>query len=164
MFISGFIAVDWSASKKTLLAPLKLNILMLDYFKSHTWKVLCWTELTLVCHWRFFDSTYRHVSNIRTNLSRQLNCWSIRCSWSIACRRCSNYICMLYLTPGFNRLGKDRCKTRREPFKFWDLVRLLLESLRVVWEWWLSSWAWGTKHNLQLFLAVACMISLYKYR
>ena len=27
-----------------------------------------------------------------SHLSRQLNCWSLRCSWSIACRRCSNYI------------------------------------------------------------------------
>ena len=30
-----------------------------------------------------------------------------RCSWSIACRRCSNYIFILNLTPGFNGLGKD---------------------------------------------------------
>ena len=72
--------------------------------------------------------TYRQVSN--AHLSRQLNCWSLRCSWSITCRRCSNYIFILYLTPGFNRLGKDKCKTRRESFKFWDMVRLILESLR----------------------------------
>ena len=37
---------------------------------------------------------------------------------------------ILVLTPGFNRLGKDKCKTRRESFKFWDLVRLILETLR----------------------------------
>ena len=42
----------------------------------------------------------------------QLNCWSLRCSWSIACRRCSNYIFILDLTPGFNGLGKGNCKTR----------------------------------------------------
>ena len=58
------------------------------------------------------------------HLSRQLNCSSLRRSWSIACRCCSNYIFILYLAPGFNRLGKDKCKTRRESFKFWDLVRL----------------------------------------
>ena len=40
----------------------------------------------------------------------------------IACRRCSNYTLFLDLTPGFNGLGKDNCKTRRETFKFWDLV------------------------------------------
>ena len=49
------------------------------------------------------------------------------CSWSIACRRCSNYILILDWTPGFNRLRKDNCKTRRETFNFWDLVWLILE-------------------------------------
>ena len=49
-----------------------------------------------------------------------INCWSLRCSWSIACRRCSNYIFILNLTHGFNRLGEDNCKTRGETFKFWD--------------------------------------------
>ena len=69
---------------------------------------------------------HRQVSNIRRTF-RQLNCWSLRCSWSIACRRCSNYIFILNLTHGFNRLGKDNCKTRRETFTFWDSVHLTLE-------------------------------------
>ena len=43
-------------------------------------------------------------------------------SWSIACRHCSNYIFILNLTPGFNGLDKDNCKTRQETFSFWDLV------------------------------------------
>ena len=30
-------------------------------------------------------------------------------------------------TPGFNKLHKDNCKIRQETFKFWDLVRLILE-------------------------------------
>ena len=29
-----------------------------------------------------------------------------------ACRRCSNYIFILNLTPGFNGFGKDHCKRR----------------------------------------------------
>ena len=66
----------------------------------------------------------------KSHFSRQLNCWSLRCSWSIACRRCSNYIFILNLTSGFNGLSKDNYKTRRETFKFWDLVRLILEILR----------------------------------
>ena len=37
------------------------------------------------------------TSNIR-HLSKQYNGWSLRCSWSIACRRCSNYIFILDLT------------------------------------------------------------------
>ena len=61
---------------------------------------------------------------------RQQPCWSLRCSWCIACRRCSNYIFIIDLTPGFSGLGKDNCKTRRETFKFWDLVHLVLEILQ----------------------------------
>ena len=74
--------------------------------------------------------SYRQVSNYKMHLSRQWNCWSLRCSWSIACWRCSNYIFILDLTPGFNGLGKDDYMTRWESFKFWDLVRLILEILR----------------------------------
>ena len=46
------------------------------------------------------------------------------------CRRCSNFI--LNLTPGFNGLGKDNFKNRRETFKFWDLVGLILEVWRYI--------------------------------
>ena len=35
-----------------------------------------------------------------SHLSKQYNCWSLRWSWSIPCRRCSNYIFILDLTPG----------------------------------------------------------------
>ena len=61
------------------------------------------------------------------HLIRQYNCWSLRCSWSIACRRCSNYIFILSLTPGFNRLQKDNYKTRWKTLKFFDLLCLILE-------------------------------------
>ena len=57
-------------------------------------------------------------------------CRSLRCSWSIACRRCSNYIFILDLTPGFKGFGKDSGKTLRDSFKCWDLVRLILETWR----------------------------------
>ena len=69
------------------------------------------------------------LSNLKYkwHLSRQYNCWSLRCSWSIARRRCSNYIFILDLTHGINGLDKDSCKTRRETFKFWYLVRFILE-------------------------------------
>ena len=60
----------------------------------------------------------------KTHFSRQLNYWSLRCS------RCSNYIFILNLTRGFNGLGKDSYKMRRETFKFWDLVWLILETLQ----------------------------------
>ena len=66
----------------------------------------------------------------KTHLGGQLNCWSLRCSWSIACRRCSNYIFILNLIHGFNRMDKDNCKTGRETLKFWDLVHLIFEIWR----------------------------------
>ena len=44
-----------------------------------------------------------------------------------ALRRCSNYIFILDLTPGFNGLRKDNCNTRRESLKFCDLVRVISE-------------------------------------
>ena len=55
----------------------------------------------------------------------QQNCWSLRCSWSIACQPCSNYIFILNLTPGFNGLAKGSCKTKRQSLKFWDSVCLI---------------------------------------
>ena len=63
-------------------------------------------------------------------LSRQHNSWSLKCSWSIACWWCSNYIIILELTPGFNGLCKGNYKTWQETFKFWDLVYLILDILR----------------------------------
>ena len=48
------------------------------------------------------------------------------------CRRCTNYIFIFDLTHGFNGLDKDHSKTRRETFKFGDLVRLKLEILRYI--------------------------------
>ena len=62
-----------------------------------------------------YKLTHRQTSNI--SLIRQYNCWSLRCNWSIACRRCSNYIIILDWSPGFNGLRKDNCKARRESFK-----------------------------------------------
>ena len=58
---------------------------------------------------------------------RQLVCWSLRCSWSIACRHCTNYIFIFDLIPVFNRLHKGNCKIIWETFKVWGLVRLILE-------------------------------------
>ena len=51
-------------------------------------------------------------------LGWQQNCWSLRCGWGMACRRCSNYILILELTPGLNGLGKDNCKTRQLHLSF----------------------------------------------
>ena len=49
----------------------------------------------------------------KPRLIRQQTCSSLRCSWIIACRRCSNYIFILDSTPGFSGLGKDSYKKGR---------------------------------------------------
>ena len=43
-------------------------------------------------------------------------------------RQCSNYIFNLDVTPGLKGLGKDNCKTRRNTFKVWNLMCLILEA------------------------------------
>ena len=72
------------------------------------------------------------VKTYKTHLSRRLNCWSLRCNWSIACRCCFNYIFILGLTPGFDILRKGNCKPTRETFKFWDSVLLILETWQYI--------------------------------
>ena len=64
----------------------------------------------------------------KAHLSRQWNCWSLRCSWSIAYRRCSNYNFILSLTPLFNGSSRDNDKARPKSFQFLDLVRLILRD------------------------------------
>ena len=76
--------------------------------------------------WSF--AHYRQTSNISRSLVG--NKTSPRCSWSIACRCCSNYILILDLTPGSKGLSKDNCKTRRETCMFWDLVHFILKIWR----------------------------------
>ena len=39
----------------------------------------------------------------------------------------NHYVFILNLTPGFNGLSKGNCKTRRDTFKFLNLVRLVSE-------------------------------------
>ena len=76
---------------------------------------------------------YRQVSNIRRIIVGNKICRLLRCSsWSIACRRCSNYIFILDLTPGFIGLGKDNCKTRREVFKFGDFGASYIRGFTVL--------------------------------
>ena len=59
---------------------------------------------------------YREVSNIwRTLVGNKI---------------VDHYIFILDFTPSFNGLGKDNYKMRRETFKFWELVRLILETWR----------------------------------
>ena len=74
---------------------------------------------------------YRQVSNIRRILvGNKIVDHSDIVGASPVGAAPTNYIFILDLTPGFVGLGKDNNKTRRETFKFGDLVRLILEILR----------------------------------
>ena len=70
---------------------------------------------------------YRQTCNISHTLVGSKTCWSLRCSSSSARQRCSNFILILNLTPGFNILHRNSCKTRWGTFEFCDLVHLILE-------------------------------------
>ena len=74
------------------------------------------------------DTIYCQTSDIRHTLVSNTNVQhSLRCSWSIACRRCSSYIFILDLTLA----SKDWAKTTRwdenHKFKFLYWVHLILE-------------------------------------
>ena len=59
-------------------------------------KHLLWYFPITSCHGKEQYFNYFQIS------SGQYHCWSLRCSWSITCQCCSNYIFILNLTPGFN--------------------------------------------------------------
>ena len=76
-----------------------------------------------------FTATYRQTSNIRFNLAGNKTVDHsdvVRASPVGAAPTTSSFS----KTPGFNGLNRDNGKTRRESFKFWGLVRLILEILR----------------------------------
>ena len=80
----------------------------------------------------FQSETYRQISNISGTLVGNKSVdHSIRWSWSIACRLCSNCIFILDSTPGFNGLGKDNRKTRRETYELWDFGAPYIRDLTV---------------------------------
>ena len=68
-------------------------------------------------HSAYYKVMYRQTYNISRNLVDNkivdhLEHRLSALSWSIACQRCSISILILDLTPGFNILHKDNCKTR----------------------------------------------------
>ena len=70
--------------------------------------------------------TYHQASNIRNTFGGK----TVFDHSGVASRRCSKYTFILDLTPGFSGLGRGNCKTRRQSFKFWDLVQSIFA---VVW-------------------------------
>ena len=80
----------------------------------------------------WWKTIHRGIANIRRTLGNKLVDHSdvVGAAQIGAYRRCSNYIFILDQTPGFSGLGKENCKTRRETFKLWDLVCIVLEIWR----------------------------------
>ena len=75
---------------------------------------------------RHVSDQYRQICNISRTLVGKSNIDQS----DEACRRCSNCIFILHLTPGLKRLRKNNCKTRWETFKFRDFVWFILEVWR----------------------------------
>ena len=71
------------------------------------------------------------VKSVIEDTIKEYNFWSLRSSWSIALRPCSNYIFILDLILDFNGMGIDSCKTRWETVKVWDLVATYNRDLTV---------------------------------
>ena len=74
-----------------------------------------------VYHNEFITSTVITLS-YKAHIIRQYTCWSLRCSWSIADVQLN-----FHSRLSFNGLGKDSFQTRREIFRFWYLVRIILD-------------------------------------
>ena len=95
--------IHWSTEVTLTLGRYREALVFsLMYAWTTGWKTvaLLWFERLMWCHCkRFMDDSHPQTSNI-----------------SYTCRRCSNYIFILDLTPGFIGLSKDNCKTEREYF------------------------------------------------
>ena len=79
----------------------------------------------------YLDTVYiQTFSKIGTLVGKK--CWSFRRSWSIACRRYSNHNFIFDSTPGFNELGRDNIKKRRETFTCCDLGASYTKGLTVI--------------------------------
>ena len=115
------VAVSWSnpyvlRMKRSVVAEKMLPCLIHGYKVRHDG-----------FHFYLFSSCRQFTYTRRTLISNK-SCLSLRCSWSIAYRRCSNYNFMLDLILDLNRLHKDNCETRRETSECWDLVRITLDD------------------------------------
>ena len=64
-------------------------------------------------------------------LSGQYTCWSLRCSWSIACRCCFNYIFVLDLIPGFNGLGRWQLRHETRIISLWGFGMAYIRDFTV---------------------------------
>ena len=84
------------------------------------------TPLQKMMHW----NNYRQISNIRRTLIGNKIVDHSDVVGTSPVGAAPTTFSLSAQHHGFNGLGKDRCKTRLETFRFWYLVRLILEVLR----------------------------------
>ena len=128
-----------------------LNICAVWQMVADKWEVLTWIDMTymlLVC---WFNIVKVSTKNTLNPLLAELFCKKYHKTSNITCTLVGNDIVdhsdvvgashvgtvQLHLhsrlkTPGFNGMGKDNCKIRRETFKLWDLVHLIWEVCKVI--------------------------------
>ena len=106
--------------------------------------IICWFTKCISYLWfnlfpgTVYQHTYCKTSDIKsTSVENKIVDHS--CSWSITCRRCSNYVFIPDITAGFNGSGKDHCMMTPETFEFGDLVWLILE----IWQYLTICQIWG---------------------
>ena len=118
LFLQHWVA--WSSIHFHLNGHQRLHICRLHH--KYTW-----VYIYIYIYVYIYMYVYRQVSIIRhTLLGNKIVDHSDLVGESPVAR-CSNYIFILELTPGFIELDKDNSKTRRETLKFGDLAFLILE-------------------------------------
>ena len=83
--------------------------------------IKCCFQMWLVCH-QISNTSRTLVGNKVVDHSDVVGAWPVG-----AAPTTSSF---LDLTPGCNRLRNNNCRTRWETFKFWNLMRLILEIWR----------------------------------
>ena len=87
-----------------------------------------WIEL-LPCQMSWINCVYCETPNIRGTLVGNKIVGHSDLARASPVVAAQNYTFILYLTPGFNGLRKNNCSMRRETFKWWNLLCLILEIL-----------------------------------
>ena len=101
------------------------------YHYLHAERCLLWTEVrrnrqqNIIAFWNYCQTSNISPTLVSYKIVDHADVVGASPDWG-----CSNYIFILDLTPGFNGLGRDNCKTKQESLiKFWDLVHLISDNL-----------------------------------
>ena len=84
-----------SAKRRPFCLGLNVLIYMTTYQSPNHWVSKVMHQPAQIQFQSLNGTDYWQVPNISCTFVGQLNYWSLRCSWSIVCRRCSNYIFIL---------------------------------------------------------------------